>query len=74
MNTGPNSLFKCSCVQPLLDEVFEVAWTLGQAEYQILSATLMQPYGSVVQRVAGAEIAIDHSLPEPRTRDAVVNG
>lgn len=63
MNTGLIHYANVPPVRPLIDEVFEVTWELGQPECQIIWAALMQPYSELIQRVDWSEVGIVHQLP-----------
>jgi hypothetical protein len=63
MNTGLLHYVDVPAVRPLIDEVYEVTWELGQPECQIIWAALMQPHEGVIQRLEWPEVGIDHLLP-----------
>jgi hypothetical protein len=51
VNTGIIHYKNISKIKPLLDEICQTVWELGQPECQILWAALAQPYENLLQRV-----------------------
>ncbi len=64
MHTGLIAYKNLGTIMPLLREIYDTVWRLGQPECQILFGLLSQEYENYIQRIDARELYILRELPE----------